>query len=343
MKIKRNLLLAMFAGFSLLSGCGDVEPEYVDISVQHAKTQLAAGGLILEKVQEAEYEKLAGMDGVIRASFYGQSSEISYYYQEGKDYTYNMSMSGDEFLDRITVLNDNQKMKSAALLTQADLKAGKLPEHTFDVIMYSGDENLIGQEFLIYFKGTMASGTEDFVGFRMRISGIQIMEENQLFFSEDFCRQMGMWVIRDGSLCAYSPFLYARTKGDYGIYTGEVHIREYTVLDYGETILFFDDSLKEKEIVLSDIFLAVHGSIMDSVWKQYGSPEEGEVFTAKRDLFPGSIGMKLVSKEFYEEYYEGYCGETSCSYIAMLRVEKKEAERICRELTEKGYEGIVWK
>lgn len=344
MKIKCNIILTIFAALMILSGCGDTEPEYVDISVQHVKTKLASGGVRQITIQKSEYEKLAGMDGVVGASLYGQSSEISYYYQEGEDYNYNMSMSGDEALDRIRGLKDNQKIKSASLLAPEDLEAGKFPEHTFDVVMYSGDEELIGQEFLIYFKGTGEDGTENCIGFKMRISGIQTMEENQLFFSEDFCRQMGMWIrgYSGGSVLLRC----VQTGGDYGIYSGAVCDKEYRDIWGNEDFLFFDDTLNENEIVVSDMFLAAYGPIMDSVQVRYaglnGLYEEKETLTVKRDLFQGSSGMRIVSKEFYENLEKKYGEATQDSFIIMLRVKRDKADRICRELTQEGYEGIVW-
>lgn len=333
MNNKRKIMLAMFGLLLVLSGCEGAESEYVDVSVQHTGEKLAAGGSTQSTVTEEEYQELTGRDGVIRASYYGEALEISYYYQEGEDYIYNMTISEDGLQDRITVLNDNQKMKSADLLAEKDLKAGRFPEHTFEIIMYSADESLIGQECLVYFKKETSQRDEDIVGFMMTISGIQTMEENQIFFSEDLCRQMGQTVFSGGGTVHY-----IQTEGDYGIYSGEVFVGEINgAIDLED--VFFDDSLEKDEIVLSDLFLGEYGPVMDMMLFRYY--DEGGMkiqnLKVKKELFQGGAYMTMVSRELF-----GSDAGNKDSYSVVLRVEKDKAEQLCDELTEEGYEGVVW-
>lgn len=327
----------------LLSGCGDSEPEYVDISVQHAK--VTEEGNHTSFTQE-EYQTLADREEVHGASFYGRASSVSYYYQEGEDYVYNMAMleGGEE--DRITVLDDSQKVKSASLLKAEDLAAGALPQHAFETVIYSADESLIGQEFLIHFKKAADKGEgEEIVGFSMVISGIQTEEENQIFFSEDFCRQMGRRIMSsEVQSYGYVPkcnLYFAQVDGNNGIYSGAAY--DFERISYlNKEELFFDDCLDKDEIILSDQFLKQYGPVMDTMELCYSgsnlsAESKYQEVRVKNALFPGNSYMKIVSREMYDSLYGTITSDT-----VMLRVERDEVKAFCRELTAEGYIGIVW-
>lgn len=362
MKKKRNPILffcVIALLLSALSGCEEKEEEYVDVLVYHVDTYNT-------DYTKEEYEELLAEEGVLAGSFYGQAAYTSYFFEEGIDFSYNQ-LSGGTNQSQVNFLDYSHTMKSAELLSEEELNAGRLPENLCEVILYGNDESLLGQEFLVYFmRPETLDGYERetvyyYVGYTMKIVGLQAKEEKQIYFAEDFCRQMSF------VLSPVSGIMYILADGGYGLVNDDECLQEITDFPYyayaggeyesgSDYMLYIDEELEKDEIALTHEFYLENHAVMNRM--ALGIENIGSMqFKIRDKVEPGGRNVFFVSREIYEtimsesagvvnmddgDYNASYEKDGStASNCVMLRVTKGNEDKLYRELKKKGYSGVM--
>lgn len=96
------------------------------------------------------------------------------------------------FVDKSSFILENQDkfMRSGYGLTIDDLKAGRLPTGSFEMVVYSEDESLIGQKELVLFRNDRYWGDDSWYKYEIEIVGILKEPTKQAYFSDNICKIM---------------------------------------------------------------------------------------------------------------------------------------------------------
>lgn len=96
------------------------------------------------------------------------------------------------FVDKSSFILENQDkfMRSGYGLTIDDLKSGRLPTGSFEMVVYSEDESLIGQKELVFFRNDRYWGDDSWYKYEIEIVGILKEPTKQAYFSDNICKIM---------------------------------------------------------------------------------------------------------------------------------------------------------
>lgn len=96
------------------------------------------------------------------------------------------------FVDKSSFILENQDnyMRSGYGLTIDDLKLGRLPTGSFEMVVYSEDESLIGQKELVFFRNDRYWGDDSWYKYEIEIVGILKEPTKQAYFSDNICKIM---------------------------------------------------------------------------------------------------------------------------------------------------------
>ena len=178
---------------------------------------------------------------------YGLSNDVNYFCENGTDYTvtYLQTNSGTEqnplFSENIYLKEYNKFVRTAAILTEADLAYGTLPQQTNDVVIYAKDDSLLGSTFSCFFSDQKNWPINTYFRLELTICGILKEETTQYYFSEDIGKIIDLNLQEE-----YTARVYYLKNGfwEYGkkrlLYTDSVFLDKNTYMAALPADLFTD-------------------------------------------------------------------------------------------------------
>jgi hypothetical protein len=79
-------------------------------------------------------------------------------------------------------------MRSSSSLTSDMLKAGRLPENAFEMVLYEDDLSLLNTVEQVYFRNAKLWGEDSSYNFDIKIVGILKEPTKQVYFSDLICK-----------------------------------------------------------------------------------------------------------------------------------------------------------
>lgn len=151
-----------------------------------------------EEFTQSDYSALTALEYVYSLEQYGYVADVQYAWREGVDFyiDYNREILGNEWTETIeVVMNEVVRMYSTAPFVQTIpklpsgqtfLKAGRLPEHMYEVVLM-GDESRIGEQVTVYLKDFKNWATDALVTLEATVVGVTD-HGTGLYFHDDVGR-----------------------------------------------------------------------------------------------------------------------------------------------------------
>lgn len=140
---------------------------------------------------------------------YGLSNDVNYFCENGTDYTvsYLQTNSGTEqnplFSENIYLKQFDKFVRTACILTEADLAYGTLPQKTNDVVLYAKDDALLGTTFTCFFSDKKNWPINTYFRLELTVCGILKEETTQYYFSEDIGKILNLNLQEDYTCHVY--------------------------------------------------------------------------------------------------------------------------------------------
>ncbi len=139
----------------------------------------------IERISDIKYVEFADM--------YDCMSDTYYLLKENEDYQYLYNIGegayGEPAYMRAYALKKDKFMKSVTCISEDDLRCGEIGEGIYDIVMYSEDESILGQEITMYLGNDVVWGT-DMVYVTCTVTGILEDETDQIYFSESMGKML---------------------------------------------------------------------------------------------------------------------------------------------------------
>lgn len=268
---------------------------------------------------------------VVSVEKYHYITDVNYYRPDDYKFVIDSGMQdvGNESIlidGSYYVLKDHSHfMRSSYCLDQSMLKAGRLPENGFEMVVYSNDLNVLNKNELVMFRNEKTMGSGSFYKYDVKIVGILKENTYQTYFSDLLCQIMDISgqdldmtftykMSIDGMNRFFSlkfPFLVVdQYIGDYDISFGEGFKK--TIISAG----FVNDNLLVK------------------------SSAGNKVFSCKFNNYPTlkvSKNALGVSEELFKEIYELYADQRQ---FALFINDYANTNKVQEELNKLGYKSI---
>lgn len=249
-----------------------------------------------------DVEFLRTLRYVEQVDLYDRISDVNYYSIPEKDYMikhsriyYNGAWEGPEEppskeVEIVSLQNHSKFIKSATCISEKDLAAGRLPEAASEIV-YGNDPGLLGTTMEIAVADTMhwGSGTYGFLTFT--IVGILKEEEEQVYFSEEFCQAL---IVNDGTyhtdLSVSGVSFWVRGGGD----------ENYKLVN--SSVFLPDSNLSGNQVQLANTWIPVGTEIEEGAFAQlymeaYEVSKEQQEAETIEDVVWYEKGLKSVVAE----------------------------------------------
>lgn len=134
-----------------------------------------------------DLKTIADMPKVELVEKYDGAGDYYYFAEENTDYKKVYSVSAVTKAISIDKLSFEHFVKTAGGLTQENLRTGRLPESLHEIVIYSGDDSLLGKTQEIYVCGKNWK-PEDYIGAKFTVVGILKEDAGQIYFAEPFAK-----------------------------------------------------------------------------------------------------------------------------------------------------------
>lgn len=306
------------------------------LSVKHSD-----GSVITAK----DREKISRVKNVVEVDQYDFANDVNYYIEEDRDYKYVYAAranDSEEEQKSVEFLKEDRFMKSSSCISKEELKVGRLPEKSNEIVLYAEDEKVLDSEKLCYFTAKNIWGKGEYYQNEYRVVGLLKERTDQVYFSPELCQMLTMQL--DGGQYVLH-YYYVMEKGDY----------------IGKTtfIPVINEELKENQVRISDHFIVPSGNISGGMGglpsekeealagscllriRQYDENGSLEAEAAEEEVQVGdtyhlSSGIFLeVSRELYQRYYDRE------SYQAAVYINSyAKTDRVIRSLEKQGYDAV---
>lgn len=147
---------------------------------------------------EEDARRIQSVKNVEEVDLYGDSNDVHYYLQEGKEYKYIYGVNQKETVTRhnregsyeqeeyqeaksVEFLTDSQFMKSSSCLSEDSLSQGRLPAGRNEIVLYSEEECLLNQERECYFTADNIWEPEEACHVKVKIVGLLKEKTDQVY------------------------------------------------------------------------------------------------------------------------------------------------------------------
>lgn len=149
---------------------------------------------------EEDSEKIRSLKSVEEVDLYDYANDVRYYYREGKDYKHfygerekTQNEMGEEVYKEvkgIQFLRSDQFMRSASCLTAGDLAEGRLPESRNEIVIYTKDRRVLGQERECYFTADNIWEEGEIFHKKLKVVGLLKKKTDQVYFDYRLCQML---------------------------------------------------------------------------------------------------------------------------------------------------------
>jgi len=271
----------------------------------------------LERIAKVKY-----VDAVDSCDF---AQDINYYIIENRDYEYiyGTQRRGKKVTQtkKLSLLNEEHFMMSTDSISEADLRGGKLPQARNEIVLYSEDDSVIGQELLCYFTASNIWDSGEIYQTNLVVTGILAEETQQVYFTQEMCRMLSMHM----------------DSGVYRLY----YEYDFSKKDYErkpEVVPVIADDLTGNNVRVSYKF---ENPVMGTVLFHFQDRDsEGNLsrdsVEAEVNVLPvnhqSTCDFMEVSKEFFDTYYakDNY-------QAAVYMTSYAKTDEVIKALADKGY------
>lgn len=147
-------------------------------------------------ITEEDMNYFAGLDKVVFADMYDYANDCNYYWREGIDFDYNYStfnvLKSDYTTEtvkaKIPVFRHHSNfVRSISGITVDDLSAGRLPEHTNEIVIYSDDSMELNKTYTFYF-ADRKSWKAQYITVEMTVVGLLAEPTSQVYFHDNIAK-----------------------------------------------------------------------------------------------------------------------------------------------------------
>lgn len=271
-------------------------------------------------ITEEDVEELKDILYVNQVDSCDIANDINYYLESGEDYEfiYGRENRGRPGTVTVNFLNENRFMMSASALSEEDLAAGTLPTNNREIVIYSEDENDIGDTYICYFAAPNLWGSDQYCSYTLTVSGILKEETEQTYFPEELCLMLSYNISGD---VARVCFAYDSVKQDYE--------------QKPEQILIVDDTLSGDKVMMSE----KSGTLTNGMTLFRYQNAEGEIVEQDVNVLNGThknTAMFLaVSQELFDKYVTYESNQASvyiCNY--------GKTDEVIKKLEKAGYTAV---
>lgn len=144
-------------------------------------------------ITEKDLAYFASLPHVVSVDEYGYAGDCCYYYMEGYDYEIKYreytNMDGPPDRDITPVLlKDINFIKTANRMSPSELSAGRLPENSNEIVLYSDDPSTLGQTMVMYFSDPAGWSKGSCVKLELTVVGLLKRETSQIYFHENIAK-----------------------------------------------------------------------------------------------------------------------------------------------------------
>lgn len=188
-----------------------------DFFVNFDDTRILVNDKSIEGINTAVLER-ARVEHVVSVDKYDLITDINYYrfgdYKTiyGGGYPDPSSKNPSPgFVDSSSmVLVDNSHfMRSHYGLDETMLRAGRLPNGNFEMVVYSDDPNIIGTKELVLFRNSRKWGEATWYQYYITVVGILNNPTEQAYFSDDICKVMELTAYNCTVTYSYTETIYS--------------------------------------------------------------------------------------------------------------------------------------
>ncbi len=148
-----------------------------------------------EIMGESDFDYFESLEHCMSVEKDDALSDCSYYYRDGEDYKvkYSVVQSPAEAeagippkkYENVLLLKNDNYIKTTYSLTEDALLAGRLPQNSGEVVLYSKDESVLGTQIQFYFSDTRHWSTGSFLEKKMTVVGLLSDKREQVRFHPD--------------------------------------------------------------------------------------------------------------------------------------------------------------
>lgn len=141
----------------------------------------------------------AKVSNVSSVEKYDLITDINYYRQTDYKMIYGGSLTDPDpftgvshFIDSssIVLTDDSHFMRSSSSLSEDMLACGRLPNDSYEMVVYTDDLSLLNTVEVVLFKNSRKWGADSWLQYNLKIVGILKEPTNQAYFSDDICKLM---------------------------------------------------------------------------------------------------------------------------------------------------------
>lgn len=146
-------------------------------------------------ITDEDVKNLQSIKNVEQVDKYDAVSDINYFWIKNEDYKttyeYKENVGGYKIINT-TLLDYTKYMRSSSCIDEDDLAKGELPKEFGEVVIYTEDESLLGQEIEFYFANAHHWTSQQNIGLDLKVVGILKEETEQVYFSEELSESFGI-------------------------------------------------------------------------------------------------------------------------------------------------------
>ncbi|MBQ6814341.1 MAG: ABC transporter ATP-binding protein [Lachnospiraceae bacterium] len=338
--------LATMIFVGTLSGAGDDTQSknvsrltFYNVNDNRLIVRFSNGQLLTDE----DYNKILNTKYVLEVDRFDGANDVNYFYKPNEDYQLTYRSVAMEQIEKreLKFLDDTQFVHSASCITEAELKEGRLPEKSNEIVLYSKDSSMLGKEIDFYFKDNVLWSSADYVGVKMTVVGLLKDESKQVYFADTLAQ--GFNVTYDNN---YDTTLNIHRESTDKA-TGVVTTKDVTQTISATFIL--NDNLKDNEIRVSEL-------VYKDLWIADGEKtnvveqimEDATISVRYNDgSSPLKINVKVVpdgslsspdivevGKDVFEQIFPNY---TDTQYSVYIR-DYAYTDKVIESLSDEGYD-----
>lgn len=245
------------------------------------------------------------------------ANDINYYIEEDRDYEYlyGRRVRGTGESKVVSFLNESHFMMSLDCIDESDLAAGRLPEARNEIVLYSEDSSILGEERLCYFTAANIWDVNECYQTNLVVTGILKNPTEQVYFSKEFCNMLSMDM----------------DSGEYRLY----YNYDYTKEDYKQkprVVPVIADDLRGNLVRISHKFEVPTVGYVDFHFED----KDGKVIESEVRVLPetnaSTTDFMEVSEEFYNTYYS-----KEVKQISVYMTSYAKTDEVIKALADKDY------
>lgn len=251
-------------------------------------------------ITDEDVEYLRSLSKVVTVDKYDYANDCCYYWREGQDfkYTYQKYNRIKQYVSEEIEIklphfyNHNNFVRSASSIDETFLSAGRLPENSNEVVVFSYDESILGKTFTFYFADRTSWGNGQYCGLEMTVVGLLKEKTSQVYFHDNISKA---FIVSRGESMEYSVIL---KRYSHNTLSGPV----YNVVEKKPLRAFPDATLGEATIVFN-LDMTIDDPLLS---KSDNPPKDDLIATADHLANPGDSywsrgGNKIIVPPEYDD------------------------------------------